>query len=166
MKSTEILEYLAPVAVLLALFLALGICLTGCLGGASPATEAGQALHAAVTSSGTAASVATAASKTSDTLRIFGTLAILAGAVACAVPVAPNGLGLGLIGGGLLSVLAGILLPAYAGTIGIGLTVAAGLFYLGRLRSEHVQNATSAASGWLGGVLSPLTKLLKPAQPQ
>lgn len=155
MKHLDLLEYLAPVAVLLALFLALGIALVGCTV-PSAVGEATAAIHVAATP---LSATGTAAAKTSDTLRIWGTLAILAGGVFCAVPAAPNGLGLGLIGGGLLSVLAGILLPAYAGTIGLGLTVAAGLFYLGRLRMEHVQNAAGSAGGWLGGVLSPFKRL-------
>ena len=82
MKHLDLLEYLAPVAVLLALFLALGIALVGCTV-PSAVGEATAAIHVAATP---LSATGTAAAKTSDTLRIWGTLAILAGGVFCAVP--------------------------------------------------------------------------------
>jgi hypothetical protein len=83
------------------------------------------------------AQVAIAASKSAGALNTWGAIAIIVGAVCCAVPVIPNGLGFGLVGGGLICVLAGILLPVYAVWIGWGLVGAVALFYLGRYKLER-----------------------------
>jgi hypothetical protein len=79
------------------------------------------------------AQVAVAAAKSTDSLNLWGTLAIIAGAIGCVVPACPNGWGLGTLFGGLICILAGILLPAYAVWIGWGLVGAVALFYLGRI---------------------------------
>ena len=87
------------------------------------------------------AQVAIAASKSAGALNTWGAIAIIFGAVCCAVPAVPNGLGFGLVGGGLICVLAGILLPVYAVWIGWGLVAAVGLFYLGRYKFERQEKA-------------------------
>jgi hypothetical protein len=87
------------------------------------------------------AQVAIAASKSAGALNTWGAIAIIIGAVCCAVPVIPNGLGFGLVGGGLICVLAGILLPVYAVWIGWGLVGAVALFYLGRYKFERNEKA-------------------------
>lgn len=87
------------------------------------------------------AQVAVAASKSAGTLNLWGTLAIIAGAIFCAVPAIPNGLGFGTLSGGLICLLAGILLPVYADWIGLGLVGAVALFYLGRLKFERQEKA-------------------------
>jgi hypothetical protein len=87
------------------------------------------------------AQVAIAASKSAGALNTWGAIAIIVGAVCCAVPAVPNGLGFGLVGGGLICVLAGILLPVYAVWIGWGLVGAVGLFYLGRYKFERQEKA-------------------------
>jgi hypothetical protein len=83
------------------------------------------------------AQVAIAATKSAGALNTWGAIAIIIGAVCCAVPVIPNGLGFGLVAGGLICVLAGILLPVYAVWVGWGLVGAVGLFYLGRYKFER-----------------------------
>ena len=87
------------------------------------------------------AQVAVAASKSAGTLNLWGTLAIIVGAIFCAVPTIPNGLGFGTLSGGLICLLAGILLPVYADWIGLGLVGAVALFYLGRLKFERQEKA-------------------------
>lgn len=87
------------------------------------------------------AQVAIAASKSAGALNTWGAIAIIVGAVCCAVPAVPNGLGFGLVAGGLICVLAGILLPVYAVWIGWGLVGAVGLFYLGRFKFERQEKA-------------------------
>lgn len=87
------------------------------------------------------AQVALAASKSAGALNTWGAIAIIIGAVCCAVPVIPNGLGFGLVAGGLICVLAGILLPVYAVWIGWGLVGAVALFYLGRYKFERNEKA-------------------------
>jgi len=87
------------------------------------------------------AQVAIAATKSAGALNTWGAIAIIIGAVCCAVPVIPNGLGFGLVAGGLICVLAGILLPVYAVWIGWGLVGAVALFYLGRYKFERTEKA-------------------------
>jgi hypothetical protein len=87
------------------------------------------------------AQVALAATKSAGALNTWGAIAIIVGAVCCAVPVIPNGLGFGLVGGGLICVLAGILLPVYAVWVGWGLVGAVALFYLGRYKFERNEKA-------------------------
>jgi hypothetical protein len=87
------------------------------------------------------AQVALAATKSAGALNTWGAIAIIVGAVCCAVPVIPNGLGFGLVGGGLICVLAGILLPVYAVWVGWGLVGAVALFYLGRYKFERIEKA-------------------------
>jgi hypothetical protein len=87
------------------------------------------------------AQVALAATKSAGALNTWGAIAIIVGAVCCAVPVIPNGLGFGLVAGGLICVLAGILLPVYAVWIGWGLVGAVALFYLGRYKFERTEKA-------------------------
>lgn len=87
------------------------------------------------------AQVALAATKSAGALNTWGAIAIIIGAVCCAVPVIPNGLGFGLVAGGLICVLAGILLPVYAVWIGWGLVGAVALFYLGRYKFERNEKA-------------------------
>jgi hypothetical protein len=95
------------------------------------------AVGAAVAPVSKQAQVAIAATKSAGSLNAWGAIAIIAGAICCAVPAVPNGLGFGMLTGGLVCVLAGILLPVYAVWIGWGLVVAVALFYLGRLKLER-----------------------------
>lgn len=87
------------------------------------------------------AQVALAATKSAGALNTWGAIAIIIGAVFCAVPAIPNGLGFGLVAGGLICVLAGILLPVYAVWVGWGLVGAVALFYLGRFKFERNEKA-------------------------
>ena len=148
-----ILEEWTPLAVAAALFM-FTLSLFGCTLSpapifspafpAQPVAEAPTALAsvpAAVSASvapvSKQAQVAIAASKSAGALNTWGAIAIIIGAVCCAVPVIPNGLGFGLVAGGLICVLAGILLPVYAVWIGWGLVGAVALFYLGRYKFER-----------------------------
>jgi hypothetical protein len=126
-----ILEEWAPLAIAAALGL-FTLSLFGCT--ISPAPIFSPASVAPVTKQ---AQVAIAASKSAGALNTWGAIAIIVGAVCCAVPVIPNGLGFGLVAGGLICVLAGILLPVYAVWIGWGLVGAVALFYLGRYKLER-----------------------------
>jgi hypothetical protein len=126
-----ILEEWAPLAIAAALGL-FTLSLFGCT--ISPAPIFSPASVEPVTKQ---AQVAIAASKSAGALNTLGAIAIIIGAVCCAVPVIPNGLGFGLVGGGLICVLAGILLPVYAVWIGWGLVGAVALFYLGRYLLER-----------------------------
>ena len=83
------------------------------------------------------AQVTIAATKSAGSLNAWGAIAIIVGAICCAVPAVPNGLGFGMISGGLICVLAGILLPVYSVWIGWGLVGAVALFYLGRLKLQR-----------------------------
>jgi hypothetical protein len=94
------------------------------------------AVGAAVAPVSKQAQVAFEASKAAGPLNFWGIVAIIVGAIFCAVPVIPNGLGFGTIFGGLICILAGILLPVYAVWIGWGLVGAVALFYLGRLNTN------------------------------
>lgn len=87
------------------------------------------------------AQVTIAATKSAGSLNAWGAIAIIVGAICCAVPAVPNGLGFGMIAGGLICVLAGILLPVYSVWIGWGLVGAVALFYLGRYKFERNEKA-------------------------
>jgi len=108
---------------------------------AQPAAEASAAtaVAASVAPVTKQAQVAFAATKSAGALNTWGAIAIIVGAVCCAVPVIPNGLGFGLVAGGLICVLAGILLPVYSVWIGWGLVGAVGLFYLGRYKFDKTE---------------------------
>jgi hypothetical protein len=145
-----ILEAWAPLAIAAALVF-FTLSLFGCtispapiFSPAQPAMDAPAGLasaKAAVAPVTKQAQVAIAASKSAGVLNSLGAIAIIVGAVCCAVPVIPNGLGFGLVGGGLICVLAGILLPVYAVWIGWGLVGAVALFYLGRYKFERQEKA-------------------------
>lgn len=108
---------------------------------AQPAAEASAAtaVAASVAPATKQAQVALAATKSAGALNTWGAIAIIVGAVCCAVPAIPNGLGFGLVAGGLICVLAGILLPVYSVWIGWGLVGAVGLFYLGRYKFDKTE---------------------------
>lgn len=146
------IETWAPLAIVAA-FIMFTLSLCGCtispapifspFSPAAPAVEARAAvasvpgaLAASVAPVSKQAAVAIAATKSAGSLNAWGALAIIAGGICCAVPVIPNGLGFGLITGGLICILAGILLPVYAVWIGWGLVGAVALFYLGRYKFE------------------------------
>lgn len=176
-RLADMIERWAPVA-LMAGLLAFTVSLVGCISlGPQPGSfgpvQAVQGVPAGVMAQvpgdpsfigpvaplAKSAKVEVAGAKAAGGLNTWGTLALIAGCVVIWIPRLPDGLGLGLITGGLVCLEAGILLPIYAAEIGLGLAAAVVIFYLAKLRPEHLQDAGSRAREWVAGVLSPLTSL-------
>ena len=83
----------------------------------------------------TAPALVVGAVRSAGWLNGLGAVALLAGCVVLSQRDLNNGLGFGLVLGGLALLLAGFLLPVYGGWIGLGLLAALGAFYWRRVRS-------------------------------
>lgn len=93
-------------------------------------------------------------------LTLWGAPAVLAGAVLLSRPEAPNGLGFGLLCGGLLLLLCAAVLPLFCGWIGLGLVGATLAFYFLRKNPGTGVSPLNTTGATVSGLFTRLKSLV------